>query len=1634
MGGYVDKIFRGGVEYSYYIILGRKGEKRMEQMLKRISSLVLCLALLASGWPVGTMAEEARSATPAEAEEGTDGVITERTDVKECNHNQAAAVIQQERSYWPIGDEQHSVTVYQHEVTICPECDTVLKDESVEIDAFAEEHVYSDEGVCLLCAHTAPAVAIMPLSLDIIEEETTRAMSLSVEDIIVSQAFSFNWSKVPYADHYEVAITRIDVNNQEHKLLGNDANTNRQNVGTDLSFTVSAADVAADTKRMRIYVGAAPDSSFPTPWENMIKDVTTTIDVRYDASKEMDVQVSVSGDTATVEWVAVAGANHYLYKVLDATSNGAEVCPQTQTQALSFELPGLNTGHEYKIWVASYDAGGEMIAQHTSQTKLLRMCDHEQTVDVESGELFGNLTETTHERYARFDVVCKACGEVIFANQIKAVDQEEHAFTGNVCAVCGYDRTDKDAVITLTVGEAISGKPLTASWNAIDGAQHYQYDVKDLTTDTSLFGGMQTTAETSLTVDGAKVAAGHEYKIWAAAFGADGVMLTQGTQMVTAEQVAAVLTLNIGPAVGGQTLIVTWNEIEDIDHYQYNIRNLSTDTPIWGETGESTQIPSLMLNGILVDDNVEYRIWVGAFDASGSMMAQATQTVKSTAAQGNPMNLSYSGTPLAGVDLQMSWSKMSDAGYYEYSLRDVTADTSIYSRVETTAAYFTIPGAKLEANHSYRFWVGAIGEDGAEPDGSHQGSVSFMVVQCPHGSATPRNEVATRTSISDIQHHVVKTYDLYCTYCDTIIEKGKKEEYDEKHNLDDAGDCTLCDYRKECRHENQVKKYVDTTYLALEDGEHHRVTDIYSLVCVDCGKVIVQLDSSLNEVKEDVHSLTNDVCTLCGYTKAEQFGVTVKLDQQTAKCGEMVGAEAVVVGGSGSYKYGWEIYRDGVKVASNSDCGKRCTFTASGDGQWKFIVRVTDSADDESFWAESANVKVEHAATSEEIADKRKIERNDQKTHTVVKTMHVTCACGEVDRTEEVREPVEHTRGSAVNKTEHPHRKYFVCSVCGQEIDSGENGYNAGCSTCNPPKTGNTGNQSSQGTNQQNTNEAYSKDQHVHSYSFNISAEKDHPHQIYGYCECGERTDFLGMHAESMNCCECVGHLWTEIYRLPDGKTYQRGCTRCGKIERVDPPANIEALYDILNLIENDAYADQYKNSTGIDSYSTKVWKIVASQATNKLTDEGFVYTTEALNVYSDMAGSIGDAAKESIKQGKITSELKDWDEQKEGYWKNILIRLLKEQRTEVNSNLGGSVEDIKEGLENSVDALDDLADYADDIEDMFEDRMGELNEAIGDLDSWISDVQQEIPGNVKINETIDMDKVDKQNTLTQKKLKLEEIRKGKQDDLDVATKNQKVADTVEDTTKSVRNIMEALNVLAAGTNDAKQVIDRNRDFEDMMVNGARNIHVLNEVIESSEKMGNEQLQSAAASLKEELEEEMKNQANTYIDAAAAFIGGATKQYVKDGIENAVEDAAEELLEKAIEQGSNAFLKTAGTAIKDSAQILGAIEGAAKIGKMTLNWDPAYQQAQTLMTYSVMDSELSILNTLEKDEGSKYMAELWKMLQVQGCDEAKEFLNTWDEANGVSMEEFTGKLSKNMAIQYLEHEQNYFLESIDINN
>ena len=81
-------------------------------------------------------------------------------------------------------------------------------------------------------------------------------------------------------------------------------------------------------------------------------------------------------------------------------------------------------------------------------------------------------------------------------------------------------------------GTYTAGSAITFSWNAVEGATSYEYGIRDLTDDVTLNGADNTTTQTSVTLDGSLVKAGHEIKFAVGALG-DEDMTSPGWSSVT---------------------------------------------------------------------------------------------------------------------------------------------------------------------------------------------------------------------------------------------------------------------------------------------------------------------------------------------------------------------------------------------------------------------------------------------------------------------------------------------------------------------------------------------------------------------------------------------------------------------------------------------------------------------------------------------------------------------------------------------------------------------------------------------------------------------------------------------------------------------------------------------------------------------------------------------------------------------------------------------------------------------------------------------------------------------------------------------------------------------------------------------
>lgn len=228
-----------------------------------------------------------------------------------------------------------------------------------------------------------------------------------------------------------------------------------------------------------------------------------------------------------------------------------------------------------------------------------------------------------------------------------------------------------------------------------------------------------------------------------------------------------------------------------------------------------------------------------------------------------------------------------------------------------------------------------------------------------------------------------------------------------------------------------------TTYKPY-DETYHTVTDVYKITCKLCGSFI---EYENDEYKEE-HTFKNGSCTQCGQTeKLEKLSVTVSRNQSSAETGEYIGATADVSGGSGSYRFAWEVTRDGSVVSSSSEVNAEYGIIASQPGSYRFQVTVEDKQTGEKASATSGTITVSqaqctHEEKTETLINTEYFQSTDEK-HTVRRTYQISCnnpSCGEILNTH-------------YNDTQEPHSMgpEGICTLCGYAAPTKTCGHEQTC-------------------------------------------------------------------------------------------------------------------------------------------------------------------------------------------------------------------------------------------------------------------------------------------------------------------------------------------------------------------------------------------------------------------------------------------------------------------------------------------------------------------------------------------------------------------------------------------------------------
>lgn len=528
-----------------------------------------------------------------------------------------------------------------------------------------------------------------------------------------------------------------------------------------------------------------------------------------------------------------------------------------------------------------------------------------------------------------------------------------------------------------------------------------------------------------------------------------------------------------------------------------------------------------------------------------------------------------------------------------------------------------------------------------------------------------------------------------------------------------------------------------------------------------------------------------------------------------------------------------------------------------------------------------------------------------------------------------------------------------------------------------------------------------------HVYSLEGDGTK-HPHEIKRVCmRCRAEESF---NYTFFDCCQCVGHDWSEVVRLPDGKTYQIGCYRCKESQKVTPSAQIKDFYAVVDIItDRHNAAKQYQEDHEIDSAATAIWKTIAGQATDKLSKGGFVGVNEVLNTYSDMTGSI-----------KGVFEEDDWNQQQTDLWESLLIELLKkEYKAEEESSIKSEDIDYWSGIVGTVEKTSEF------IAEQLEDNKDAIRKSINELDEWILEAEEN--ANILLRDG----DILASNDMLSKSHKLRDLKAEYEESLESTGKG---ASSTAKWMKGTALLMDAASIIAAGTEAESAVRDRNNALMDLLKNDQSFI-VLSSIIASADAAGEDNLKEAAEKLKTDLEIAKTEAFSDFFSENDAFWKGAGLAFLEKVGDKAGENAFNYALTKGLEK---AGVKAAGTVVKDSMFFLSVIESSTKGLKAIVDWGDSYTEAQKLMTINYMDARLNVANFV-LEQKDPYIADLWGMLNAEGCVQAQVFLNAWEDGTGLNSKDFgidNGGWFRDsdlpVVLDQLDEERDFYIDELDL--
>ena len=366
------------------------------------------------------------------------------------------------------------------------------------------------------------------------------------------------------------------------------------------------------------------------------------------------------------------------------------------------------------------------------------------------------------------------------------------------------------------------------------------------------------------------------------------------------------------------------------------------------------------------------------------------------------------------------------------------------------------------------------------------------------------------------------------------------------------------------------------------------------------------------------------------------------------------------------------------------------------------------------------------------------------------------------------------------------------------------------------------------------------------------------------------------------------------------------------------------------------------------------------------------------------------------------------------------MIELLKKEY-EAQEKTGIKSEDIDywSGIAGTVEKTGEF------VAEQLEDNKDAIQKSINELDEWILEAEEQANILLRDGDTL------ASNDMLNKSHKLRDLKAEYEESMESAGKG---ASGTAKLMKGTTLLMDAASIIAAGTEAETAVRERNNALMDLLKND-QSLTVLSKIIESADAAGEDNLKEAAERLKTDLEIAKTEAFSEFFSENDAFWEGAKLALFEKVVDKAGEKAFNYALTKGLEK---AGVKAAGTVVKDSLFFLSVIESGAKGLKAIVDWGDAYTEAQKLMTINYMDAKLNVANII-LEQKDPYIADLWGMLNAEGCIQAQVFLEAWEDGTGLNSEDFgidNGGLFRESdlpnVLDQLNDERNFYIDELDL--